>query len=39
VDSKLQNVTAVVQFTDAAKMVPMSNSVVINLNFGNRIET
>ena len=39
VDSKLQNVTAVVQFTDAAKMVPMSNSVVINLNFGNKIET
>lgn len=39
VDSKLQNVIAVVQFTDAAKMVPMSNSVVINLNFGNRTET
>ena len=39
VDSKLQNVTAVVQFTDAAKMVPISNSVIINLHFGNRTET
>ena len=39
VDNKLQNVTAVVQFTDAAKMVPISNSVIINLHFGNRTET
>jgi hypothetical protein len=39
VGSKLQNIIAVVQFTDAAKTVPMSNSVVINLNFGNRTET
>lgn len=36
VDSKLQNVIAVVQFTDAAKTVPMSNSVIITLNFGSR---
>jgi hypothetical protein len=38
VNGELRNVTAVVQFTDAAKIVPLSNSVIVNLNFGSKIE-
>lgn len=34
----LQNVTAVVQFTDAAKTIPLSNPLVVNLTFGSKIE-
>ena len=37
-NGELRNVTAVVQFTDAAKLVPISNSVIVNLNFGSKIE-
>ena len=34
----LQNVTAVVQFTDASKTIPISNPLIVNLIFGNKIE-
>jgi len=37
-NGELRNVTAVVQFTDAAKIVPISNPVIVNLNFGSKIE-
>ena len=37
-NGELRNVTAVVQFTDAAKIVPFSNPVIVNLNFGSKIE-
>jgi hypothetical protein len=33
IDSQTQNVTAVVQFTDAAKIAPISNSIQVNLNL------
>lgn len=37
-NGELERVTAVVQFTDAEKIVPMSNSVIVNLTNGDRVE-
>ncbi|HEY9387968.1 MAG TPA: hypothetical protein VIP70_13085 [Nitrososphaeraceae archaeon] len=33
----LQNVTAVVQFTDAAKAIPISNPLIVSLTLGKNI--
>jgi hypothetical protein len=34
-NSIIQNVSAVVQFTDVSKIIPLSNSVVVKLNLAN----
>ena len=34
-NSIIQNISAVVQFTDVSKIIPLSNSVVVKLNLAN----
>ena len=35
--NSIQNVTAVVQFTNAARTVPISNSIIIELDYGQKV--
>jgi hypothetical protein len=37
-NGELRNVTAVVQFTNAARVLLISDPVIVNLNFRSKIE-